>query len=605
MIEQTTRDIKKNHEFYINIAEYLVPLYPKVSKEQLIALKDTSYGYFKFLLSLDSIADGGALDFRNFFVRLSSFEENIKGLAYLFNRQDKFWTSFALHKHSYLESYALEKKISENSILIDQQTFQSLAKGKSAMALSIVDALSSLGDDNKYDALLKTLVNEIHIAFQYLDDLDDFKADYDSGQRTYIISELERILNERKISISLHSPLAYKYLFLTELAQISIKNAIDHYQNAIEIATNLNLDSLSQYLLKEQHRCKDRLLEIDYLLIKTRAKADNSEKIVGLENTVPKATNLSLAYLKNQQESNGLLSDFLTTAGFGTIWVSAYVGCMLAEQGLGKNITTALSEYFTNHQHASFNENIFMDGDSANFLSLYSALVGIHYDHSNWLSFEHEGSWRTYTDANGLRKLLHLSEHHNVNGWIKEKNCVSAAAGYALKSTSHLNEAYTRTSNHLMNTQQADGSWKSYWWSSDIYATSYAVRALSSEGFNQKKLGCAWIMSKKETGQNYWTNPATDKPSAFYTALALRSLMEFKESYNVEISAGINWLLSEQFEDGRWASDYILRIPDPDVVDPEEVNEWKHGSFGTGVIVDDHNSIFTTATVLNLLAAVN
>ncbi|MGO4876969.1 prenyltransferase/squalene oxidase repeat-containing protein [Pedobacter psychrotolerans] len=604
MIEQTTKEIKKNHEFYINVAEYLVPLYPKVNEEQLIALKATSYGYFKFLLSLDSIADGGDLDFRSFFVRLSSFEESIKGLAYLFERQDKFWTSFASHKHSYLASYAFEKKISENSILIDQHTFHSLAKGKSAMALSIVDALSSLGDNDKYDVHLKTLINEIHIAFQYLDDLDDFKADYDSGQRTYIISELERILNERKISISLHSPLAYKYLFLTELAQISIKNAINHYQNAIEIATTLNLDSLSQYLLKEQLRCKDRLIEINYLLIKTQAKADKSEKIAGSGNTVPEAIRLSLTYLKSQQDSNGLLSDFLTTAGFGTIWVSAYVGCMLAEKGLGEDITNALSEYFINHEHASFNENIFMDGDSANFLSLYSVLANIPYNQSNWLSFERDGSWRTYTDENGLRKLLHLSQHHNVYGWIKEKNCVSAAAGYALKSMNHLNEAYIRTANHLKGTQQPDGSWKSYWWSSDIYATSYAVRALHSNDFMQKTAGCNWIMSKKETGKHFWANPATGKPSAFYTALALRSLVELKDNYNNEISSGINWLLSVQFEDGSWASDFILRIPDPDVINPEEVKAWKHGSFGTGVIVDDHNSIFTTATVLNLLAAV-
>lgn len=66
--------------------------------------------------------------------------------------------------------------------------------------------------------------------------------------------------------------------------------------------------------------------------------------------------------------------------------------------------------------------------------------------------------------------------------------------------------------------------------------------------------------------------------------------------------AGIAWLLSQQFKDGSWRGDHILQIPHTHIHEPGEITEWKLGSFGTGITVDDHNRIFTTVTVLNLLA---
>ncbi len=54
-------------------------------------------------------------------------------------------------------------------------------------------------------------------------------------------------------------------------------------------------------------------------------------------------------------------------------------------------------------------------------------------------------------------------------------------------------------------------------------------------------------------------------------------------------------------EDGSWQSQRILRIPAPDVHEPNQVTKWRKSAFGVNTLTDDHNRIFTTATVINAL----
>lgn len=77
--------------------------------------------------------------------------------------------------------------------------FQKIAKGKSAICLNAVYAIQVLADDRNYEDILIELVNEIHIAFQLLDDIDDFKKDILEKQWTYPQHLLEQFFVQNNI----------------------------------------------------------------------------------------------------------------------------------------------------------------------------------------------------------------------------------------------------------------------------------------------------------------------------------------------------------------------------------------------------------------------
>jgi hypothetical protein len=94
----------------------------------------------------------------------------------------------------------------------------------------------------------------------------------------------------------------------------------------------------------------------------------------------------------------------------------------------------------------------------------------------------------------------------------------------------------------------------------------------------------------------------TNESNAFYTALAIKSLIAYDAmSFQDSISKGVKWLLAHQTEDGSWQTNRILRIPATDVLYPSTVKRWRKSSFGVNCIIDDHNRVFTTSTVLNAL----
>jgi hypothetical protein len=113
---------------------------------------------------------------------------------------------------------------------------------------------------------------------------------------------------------------------------------------------------------------------------------------------------------------------------------------------------------------------------------------------------------------------------------------------------------------------------------------------------------CKWLLTQQQPDGS-WLNPPSAKPNAFYSALALNSLLAFdKTLHKSAIKKGVNWLQNNQTTDGSWQTDRILQIPATDVEKPQSVKNWRNSSFGVNCITDDHNRVFTTSTVLNFLA---
>ena len=316
----------------------------------------------------------------------------------------------------------------------------------------------------------------------------------------------------------------------------------------------------------------------------------------------------ALDYLKCNRDAQGCWTDFMTSAGQSILWVTAYTGLFLAEtkQGLKLAHEAFDASFFL---PMSYNDNILQDGDSTNFAMGLRHKVWGETNQSqitNWLAFmDADGGWVTYRDENMLRKRLALPPNVSAEAWLTPKSCVTAAAAYVLKSYKELAAEYESSCAYLAKHQQPEGYWLSYWWTSPIYATAFAVLAFGTSRIHAqcREAGLRWLAAQQDVTGAWLDATSNERPSAFFTALAIKALLtDTTGAYTSGIENGIRWLLAHQTTDGSWVASRILRIPATDVEITASVLEWRTSSFGVNILVDDHNRIFTTSTVLNALS---
>lgn len=603
-------ETQREHRFYVQLIPSLAVLYPTIDKAKVEKLNVAAYAYFRFLLSLDNLIDSTSKSdkqqaLQNTLTGFSEFENGIRLLSELYQTENLFWETFNELKKGYFKAIITEKSLSVEQPNISEQLFQQIAIGKSSMCHNSVYALQYLANDKTHEAELISCVNHIHIAFQYLDDIDDFKSDIREKQWTYPQSLLRDYLKENNIQCD-NETVAHKYLFLSEIAQGSTKKAIEHYQIALEIAQNLGLDELSKYIEKQISSCHFYLNEVAFLFEKTRIISSKSRVLVA-DNTLTNAIENALNYVEANQNEDGSWSDFMTSAGTGKAWVTGYVGSQIAahfpESPALQKTKKLLAEDVTSL--LSYNDSIFQDGDSTTFILALTQQLNVPNQEisENWFNYFHSsGGWRTYIHEEPLRKRLELPEDISVAAWISPKACVSAAAATVLKEIDQ--SAFNKTAAYLVKNINSSGYWESYWWTSPVYATAYAIIALkdSSSYISICENACNWLLSQQQPDGS-WLNPPSAKPNAFYTALALNALLTFdKITHQAAIEKGVNWLQNNQTTDGSWQTDRILQIPATDVGNPQTVKHWRNCSFGVNCITDDHNRVFTTSAVLNFLA---
>jgi hypothetical protein len=599
------------------LIDFLSPLYPNIEVSRLQSLSACSYKYFKFLLSfddfIDSRNDASEVQLTKLFSLKDGFthyEQSICGLAYLFTPESSFWQLFKKCKDAYFKTILSEKQLSSAKLPIDEPLFEQLAKGKSAICLNAVYAIQVLADNYDLEEKLIELINEIHIAFQLLDDIDDFKKDIHENQWTYPQYLLQEYLAKNNIK-EVDNALKHKYLYISGIAEANMQKAVTYFKNAKCIAEDLQLSSLENYIQKQIGNTQFHKQEIKLLQEKARLKAQKSQVFVE-NNDLDKSINSGIKYLELNLENDFTWSDFMTSAGAGKAWITGFVGMNLAEIDKElpflKNVANKIQE--NPNDFLSYNQSIFQDGDSTNFLVGFLQQMNLPNQEIEqlWQKFMNaDGGWVTYRDAEGLYKRLELPEEISVDAWLTPKLCVSAVACYVL-GFSENRPLFEKTADFLIKNiqegQRSAAHWKSYWWTSSVYATSYAILALSHSIQHRKycQKPVEWLVNQ-QTESGFWINPRDKQANAFYTSLALKALIIYdKDAFSNEIQNGINWLLNTQTQDGSWQTNRILQIPATDVTHPENVSVWRNSSFSVNCVTDDHNRVFTTSAVVNCLA---
>ncbi|WP_167856475.1 prenyltransferase/squalene oxidase repeat-containing protein [Hymenobacter metallicola] len=458
-------------------------------------------------------------------------------------------------------------------------------------------------------------LQHLHIAIQYLDDIQDFKQDWLDGQFTYAHFLVEKYLRDKQLEGSrLSVGELYQHCFTSGIAQHLLDRSSQHFGQSVAIAHSLGLTELALYVQQQLDGCNIYQHEVAQLLEKTRVKARKSFTPFHAEHpdltlpTVQTAAAMALRHLQASRDAQGCWLDFLTSAGQSKMWTTAYAGLLLAETKIG---LTAAHEAFDASflLPPSYNEGIMQDGDSTNFsMGLRRKVWGETSPQqiSTWLEFmDADGGWVTYRDETRLRNIMKLPKHVSVAAWLTPKLCVTAAAAYVLRLYKELEPQYQLSCRYLARHQHPAGYWNSYWWTSPIYATAFAILALApvAEHDACREAGLRWLAAQQSDNGAWYGQTNAQQPSAFFTALALKALLvNSSQDYSAAVERGAQWLLSQQMSDGSWLTTRILRVPATDVADPATVKRWRLSSFGTDIEVDDHNRIFTTSTALNALS---
>ena len=322
-------------------------------------------------------------------------------------------------------------------------------------------------------------------------------------------------------------------------------------------------------------------------------------------------------FLLGLQGDDGLWRDFRTPAGAATSWPSAYAGCALRSAGAHGTWLDRLSDALERTQHPDggwgYHEGTPTDADSTSWGVL--ALAGrknVAEVRARALAClaRHQrprgGGVATYAEAGPVRRFTGLSRAVPFWGWRRPHVEIAAVAGRALhgSGSAGARDRAVRAWRFVRSRQQDDGSWPSYWWTSEHVATEQAVRLAVLMADPEPAARAARWVQRHQGADGAWRDPAGEGASAFLTALSV-SILAATGSDDAGLARGVDALIRLQDVGGGWPATATLRIPVPPDRHPSLDGAWRPVRFGPGLVVPDQERVFTTATCVAALASVS
>nr|GFB62450.1 hypothetical protein [Tanacetum cinerariifolium] len=368
--------VLEKHAFYLQLPYFLSPLFPAIAEKKFNDLVGYSYLYFRFTLEVDRLLDEQVTSssyLTRLFTCLSIHEQAIQGLTQLFPVGNGFWAAFELCKDEYASTNMREKQMSVTRAGFSEKVYEEIASGKSAICYAIVHAMSNLSNSAEAVDKIYACLKHLHIAMQYLDDIQDFKQDWHQHQYTYTHFLVESYLQDHAIDASQLSVVElYQHCYTSGIAQLLLSKCHQHFIYSLDIASSLGLTALANHIQLQLDGCQIYQQEISQLLQKTKIKASKSFALFRREATelspslIQDAVSKALSYLHKSLDNQGCWVDFLTSAGQSKMWTTTYAGLLLAETRDGGSMAyEAFNASF--HLPSSYNEGIMQDGDSTNF----------------------------------------------------------------------------------------------------------------------------------------------------------------------------------------------------------------------------------------------
>lgn len=275
--------IIQQHALYVQLPTWLAPLFgPQVLPAQVEQLSFSAYYYFRFLLVIDHVLDvaptGGAAASPQATQRLLAlcdlYERSVRGLAALFGPNEPFWAQLDGCKAEYEATLLQEKERGVARGPFSLEAFEALAAGKSVLCNFIVYALSGLGGTSTPVEPLLACLRHLHIGMQCMDDVEDFRIDWEQGQYTYAHAQVEAYLAAEGLDPhALRADQVHPYLYTSGTADTLLALGQQHFGQALAVARSLGLDGLEALLAHRAGRCDFYRADIANKLTRAKQRA--------------------------------------------------------------------------------------------------------------------------------------------------------------------------------------------------------------------------------------------------------------------------------------------------------------------------------------------
>lgn len=295
---------------------------------------------------------------------------------------------------------------------------------------------------------------------------------------------------------------------------------------------------------------------------------------------------------------------FPTMAGESDIWVSGFVLAHIFKLCEQDYHLEEVQNFILKSQQPtngwSYSAIVPSDADSTAWclmaLQSNTKLTGIDLEKSKAFLWSHfiDGGISTYHTESGIREFIAAPNNEAIAGWTSAHPDVSIASVLADIE----NEKVPEILNRLIDQQTDDGFINSYWWRGSYYTTTLLLRALAILHKvlpkNQAKKIAEELVNRQLLDGGFELD-ANAIPDPFTTALALEAFCHLSYlGQEHEKSLCAKNLLESQKQDGSWEGGFILRIPAPNMLDPNQIDAWNTIHGGGNSYVKDQNGIFAT-----------
>jgi hypothetical protein len=575
------------------------------------------YLYFGSIILQDKLIDTAVVEQYEIPLLISWMqEESLHILHSIYNPESEFWNYWALRRNEYFASVQMQKK--STPLGIDE--YELLADYKAAFGKVAIDCCYILFKNEKTKELHKKLIYShglFSMAVQLLDDIEDMEEDVKTGQVNYLIQKAVKYNAGKEEEPFPDIASLKKTVYLSGIYEHTLDLTLDYFSAALKELKDLpGLDRWKTCILYKQRSAVQRKHIFNIYIKELHIKANYSHVSNGTTNPAL-ARNKALEFIIKQQEPGGYWTDIVTSAGFSNVWTSGFVlsninNCEGYTANKKKAVAFLKSAKKQKHLWGYSNNWMLQDTDSSTnvILALFLNADLDKKDLTAWLNwFRPEEGFGTYNNAESLGAAL--PEFKKLDGWLQAHDCVSALCLYLLATLPGKKEEdiYRHLKYILFNRQNHNFLWEGYWWTSPLYASCYIVKALllkdkEADSPEIQEITDNIVLQTNPNG-SYGTD--FDTESCFYTALVLDTLCSSENIfylYKKEIVQGIHWLQAQQFTDGSFPPSFILRIPAPDVLFPEDIptSDWSRNQASpVNVVKQDMMRMFTTSLACSAL----
>lgn len=574
--------------------------------------------YYKSVIILDDIFDKNNVNTQSFLIASICQEESIKILTSLFGLKSQFWSFWNQRKNEYSIALKQDKELTDNTSL---KQFEIQADNKSAFGKVAIDALMLLGylNESEHNQLISSH-KFYYAAFQILDDIDDFKEDLEIGQYNIAVNMLNEVMNDRGIKQHDYDSQALsKMLYLFGVAERLLQQALSYLNKSLSLIPSNGFELWRTEINKFNNLVVSRQLNIKGFIKKTRISLSLSDQLIGDQVSFNFRINAALKFVFSNQNNNGSWNEYYNDAGMSDDWSTGFILSYLNQACLKdllpqKQIQIAM-DYLKSQQGPlwGYNRSWIADTDSSTFalLALNQVKPFPTTSFQKWLSHQNSsGSFSTYFDEEALASSINKEDQYDIEGWVGDHVCVSAAALYLLSvidKNEQSEQPIIALRNFVLKHQTSAGIWESYWWTSPIYSTSFVIKsaALSDDvSLNSAVDKCLTYLFQLQNANGSFGDHFT-KSSSFYTALVVESCCSSRDYYQRfknKIDKAVYWLQKNQMADGTWDGTAALRMPSPEVKKPDKIAFWKEDTKGLNIRVPEINRLFSTVICIAALA---